>query len=268
MGISSVGPAPKVFVLMLAGCLVAACAAAPAGPRGPLVGPGVEAAMDWSFAYGPGSGTVADGTPTSGGADNYWGPETIFPRRLEARLSPIKWMDLGGQIGWLDAGADVRVGLPAFNGWPLAFDLAAGFASGSPGVVHDTKGQRSRWLRLEAYPRLGGSLPDIFLVLALGLNVGDFYHQLPDPQPVATVDEIGPSIVTLLRHETRLETSVGMFLAGRPHAGSFLLSINPYFVLHAGPPVSTCTMCAADLASYSQGWGLVVVMRYAFGFAF
>ena len=177
-------PAGLYRAVLVAGCLGAACAAAPAGPRGPLVGPGVEAAADLSYAYGHGEATLTDGTATTGGADNFWRGATVFPRRLEGRLSPLKWMDVGGQLGWIDGGADARVGLPAFDGWPVAVNLAAGFATGSLGPFKDTKAQRSRWLRLEAYPRVPLA-ENAFLVLALGLNTGDFYHQLPDPRPNA-----------------------------------------------------------------------------------
>jgi hypothetical protein len=239
------------------------------------MGPGLEGAVDWSFAYGRASATLTDGNTTAGGADNYWGNLTMFPRRLEARLSPIKWMDLGGQLGWLDGGADVRVGLPALEGSPLALDLSAGFIAGGAGLFQDTKAQSSRWLRLEAYPRLRGPAPDIFLVLALGLNAGDFYHQVPDPRPDTDPGDAnwGGGSIGFYRHETRLETSAGMFLTGHTggrFAGSVLVTVSPYFVLDAGPPVASpaCTDCPTDIASYRHSWGVVVVSRFAFHLAF
>jgi hypothetical protein len=97
------------------------CAAAPPGPRGPLMGPGAEIALDYSYAYGQGAAVLEDGSRTSGRADYYWTELAVIPRRLEARVSPVAWMDVGGQIGWVDGGADLRIGLPARPGDSRAF---------------------------------------------------------------------------------------------------------------------------------------------------
>src|SRR5262245_42333594 len=162
----SVRKLPPILGLAFA---AASCAAAPPGPRGPLMGPGVEAALDYAFAYGPGEATLADGTSASGGADYYWSPIAIFPRRLEGRLSPLKWFDIGGQIGAIGGGADVRVGLPAADDIPVALNLTAGFETGEAGFMKETKALRAKWIRLEAYPRVPLSTPGARLVLAAGL---------------------------------------------------------------------------------------------------
>ena len=204
---------PAILALALA---ASACAAAPPGPRGPLMGPGIELATDWSYAYGPGEATLDDGTS----------------RRLEGRLSPLKWVDVGGQIGWIGGGADARIGLPAVDGRWLAFDLAAGFETGEAGFFKETKPTRATWLRLAAYPLL------------------------PSPRD----DGLAPSHVQTIRRETRLETSIGVFYAPARFA-TVQLTVNPYFVLDAGSPERACDACA--IAGYRQQWGIVAVTRLA-----
>jgi hypothetical protein len=246
-------------------CFVAqlgACASAPPGPRGPLLGPGLELATDYSYAYGFGSVELPDGTRSSGGADNYWSPLTIFPRRLEGRLSPIKWFDIGGQLGWLDSGADIRVGTPAAPDKAWSFNLAAGFDTGRKGLYDDTKTTRSRWLRLEAYPRLPHGDPHARLVLAAGVDFGVFLHQLDDPRPLTTFnDSPTPIAIEVVRPETRIESSIGIFVYPG-EVGSILFTISPYFTAASGAPEMNCHSCQ-PIASYSEDWGIVAVLRLA-----
>jgi len=249
-------------------CLFAGCAAAPPGPRGPLLGRGVQVAGDFSYAYGHGAVVLDDGKTSNGRADNYWGDPTVLVRRLEAHLSPIDWLDLGGQIGWLDGGAEARAGLPALQGWPVPINLAAGFLTGRAGPAKDTRGQRSHWLRLEAYPHLSGPRPELFLVLAAGLNSGDFYHQVPDPGPAVALDSPVPDFLPVVRHERRLETSAGVFLLPGGRMASIMLTISPYFVLDDGMPHRVCGDCAPAVSSYRERWGMVVVARFAVGRGF
>jgi hypothetical protein len=249
---------PAILALALA---ASACAAAPPGPRGPLMGPGIELATDWSYAYGPGEATLDDGTSTRGGADYYWSDVAVFPRRLEGRLSPLKWVDVGGQIGWIGGGADARIGLPAIDGRWLAFDFAAGFETGEAGFFKETKPTRAKWLRLETYPLLPIPRQQVRLILAVGVDFGMFHHELADPRPeVEFNDGLAPSHVQTIRRETRLETSIGVFYAPARFA-TVQLTVNPYFVLDAGSPERACDACA--IAGYRQQWGIVVVTRLA-----
>jgi hypothetical protein len=243
---------------------VLGCAAAPAGPRGPLLGRGVDLALDYSYAYGAGSATLADGTPTSGGAD-VLGPDIpILPRRLELRASPLPWADVGGQIGWLGGGFDARVGLPAAADRKLALNLAVGYETGDVGPFKDAKPSRSRWLRLEAYPMIPNADKAVRLVLAVGVNTGTFYHELSDPRPDdPACDTYCPDVVGFTRRETRLETSAGVFLQGRP--ASFVFTASPYFVLDAGAPQGR-TAGEEVPASHRQAWGIVFVGRWSIGY--
>jgi len=237
------------------------CASAPPGPRGPLLGPGIEAATDFSYAYGSGSVELPDGTRITGPGDNYWSGLTIFPRRLEGRLSPLKWFDIGGQVGWLDAGADIRVGRPAALGTNWPFNLAAGFTTGKGGPFEDTKPTRARWLRLEAYPALPS--PDIHarLVLAGGVDFGVFLHEIGDPRPQTMFsDGWGPIAINVVRPETRIESSVGIFIPA-PIA-SFMFTVSPYVTVAAGAPEINCHACQ-PVVSYREEWGLVFVSRFA-----
>jgi hypothetical protein len=232
------------------------------------MGPGVEIATDLSYAYGQGDVTTPDGTRASGSADDLGSPLTIVPRRLEGRVSPIKWMDVGGQVGWLDGGVDLRLGLPAEPGRLIAFNLAAGYDWGSGGVVPDTNLARSRWVRLEAYPALDPLVGRVRLVLAAGLDSGTFYHEVAYPLPPdAPEGNYRQPAYSLIRHETRLETSAGIFAAtgtGKSAIASFLFSVSPYFVLDSGAPQATCASCANQASAYREGWGMVFVSRFAF----
>jgi len=236
------------------------------------MGPGVEIATDLSYAYGRGDLTTPEGTKANGSADDLGTPVTFFPRRLEGRVSPVEWMDVGGQVGWLDGGVDLRLGLPGDPSRLIAFNLAAGYDWGSGGLIPDTSLARSKWIRLEAYPSLDRLNGRARLVLAAGLDSGTFYHEVADPNPPDSPEgDYRQPAFSLIRHETRLETSVGVFGTtggGKGGGGSFLFSVSPYFVLDAGPPEATCAGCTAEASAYRQGWGIVAVARYALRYGF
>lgn len=238
-----------------------ACAVTPSGPRGPLMGRGVELATALSYATTRGEATTATGSSISGPVDWFYVPG-LDGAGLEARVSPLEYVDLGGQVNLTGGGLDVRVGLPARDGLQLAANVAAGLETGAAGLVEDTKSRRSQWLRLEIYPRLI-STERLWLVLALGLNHGAFYHSVPIHSSPVYLEVEG---LSLIRRETRLETSIGLFYAPGKRTGivgTMLLTINPYFVLDAKSPSGPCDGCDSGVVSYRQEWGFVVVTRFA-----
>jgi hypothetical protein len=229
------------------------------------MGPGAEIALDYSYAYGQGAAVLDDGSRTAGRADYYWSQLAVIPRRLEARISPVAWMDVGGQIGWVDGGANVRIGLPARPGDSRAFQLAAGFDTDEAGLYKDWKAAGSKWVRLEAYPLLPLPGGKTRLVLAGGIDFGLFHHELDDPRPPEHVSDVGLNLTTIriIRRETRLETSVGLFIPGR--FVSALITVSPYFVVDADNPDKNELY---PIASYRQSWGIAFVSRLALRHAF
>ncbi len=247
-------------------CLSVSCAAAPPGPRGPLSESGAQFAIDWSVAAGSVKYREPGRTPTDGTGDYYGLNFPIPPRRLEARLAPVSWADIGGDLGWIDGGVDVRFGLPSAAGRFWAANIALGMRSGKPGPFHTTKGTYSYWGRLEAYPLLHeshdsrGVIDSHRGVVALGLDNGVFFHQLALPAKDDGGDgfEFGPDEQPILRRELRLETAVGYCV--RPRSGpGVLIGLEPYWVLRgddgSGGPVGS---------TYRQSWGVVLVLNGSF----
>jgi hypothetical protein len=249
--------------------LTAGCAAAPPGPRGPLSEAGAQFAVDWSVAVASAKYREAGRAPTNSTADYYGLNFPIPPRRLEARLAPVSWADIGGDMGWIDGGVDVRFGLPSAPGRFWAGNVAFGLRSGRGGPIPETRGTHGYWVRLEAYPLLHeshgarGALDSHRGVLSLGLDSGVFLHQveLPAKSIDSSDDEsfdFGPDTQTILRRELRLEAAIGYCV--KPHNGAgVLLGIEPYWVLRGddggGGPAES---------SYRQSWGVVFVLNGSF----
>lgn len=219
------------------------CAAGSPGPRGPMVGkPGLSLGGDFATA-----------TPD----EVLWGDVGVFPRRVEARIAVTSWLDLGGDLGWLDAAADVRVGLPAAPERLFAFNLAAGHRTGELGLFKDAKRARSYWVRLEAYPLLhsstqphGGDIDRASTtsgraVSAIGLNRGTFYHDhayQPDPDD----EGWGPPEHSHYDDELRLEVAAGYHFRGR-HNTWIQAVVQPYAVIDGDAP--------------KHFWGLMIVLN-------
>lgn len=239
------------------------CAAAPPGPRGPLSESGVQFALDWSLAvasaqYSPGAGQGS----TESSSDYYGANLPLPPRRLAARLAPVSWADLGADLGWIDGGVDARFGVPARAGRFFAGNLAFGLRSGEPGPVRRTKPTHSYWARVEAYPLVRESRDESHrAIVALGVNGGVFYHEVPVATFAGEDSEAGGFGVgystPIFRDEVRLEAALGYFLKPKG-AASLLLAAEPYWVVRGndgsgGPP-------GASDSRFSQSWGVVFVL--------
>lgn len=234
------------------------CAAVPPGPRGPLLGNGVQVATDFVLPLSAAEATRADGYTARGTSDHYFSPVVVIPQRLELRFSPVEWLDFGADTSWIDGGGDARLGYAAKPSRAWALHLAFGFRSGVFGEAENTLNTGSGWARIEAYPLLRP--PTGRLLLALGVNAGKFYHQI-------NIDERGPGdpddelpAIEVMRREVRLEAAVGYFV--QQHRGSMLLALEPYLVVDTGPVrASACGPCEA--VDYHQSFGLVLVGRFA-----
>jgi hypothetical protein len=242
------------------GLLSAGCAAAPPGPRGPLSEAGVQFALDWSVAVASARYSRTPDQGNTGSSSDYYGVNLpLPPRRLEARLAPVSWADIGADLGWIDGGVDVRFGVPAAAGRFFAGNVALGLRSGKAGPVQRTKQTHSYWARVEAYPLLRETRNDSHRALvALGLNSGVFYHEVPitpfaDDQ--ADAGGFTDYSTRIYREEVRLEAALGYFL--KPSgAASLLLGVEPYWVVRgndgSGGPAGSW---------FTQGWGLVFVLN-------
>lgn len=214
--------------------------------------------MDWSVAVGK-ARLARPGRPTTKGTGDFYGLNfPIPPRRLEGRLAPVSWADLGADIGWLDGGVDVRFGVPAAAGRFFAGNLALGMRSGGPGPVRRTKGTHSFWGRVEAYPLVReASDGSQRAVVALGLNGGVFYHQVSDAGDQSG-DGFDFDATPILRRELRLEAAFGYFVKP-PTTAALLFAVEPYWVVHgndgSGGPVDT---------TYHEAWGVVFVLSGSF----
>lgn len=254
------GGSPSRLIAAIFGLQLVGCATGSPGPRGPLLGPGIEISADLAAGSGPGAVDLADGTHASGMESHDTGQSPFLGlwRGAEGRLSPIKWCDLGGRVGSIGSGLDVRLGRPAAPDVTWAFAVDAGFETGRAALVNDFRGVRSRWARIEVYPLAqvfpADSTMSMRFVFAAGINTGTFFHALTDPR-----DQLYHSNITLLRPETRVEGSLGAVLLP-PRLGEVMLTANPYLVAHAGTPAPRCQGCDA-IVGYGHSWGVVVILH-------
>lgn len=238
------------------GVLALSCAAAPKGPRGPLQGPGAKLAIDWSVAASYATLEREGQSDLSGSSDHYWTNVPLPPRRLELRLAPFSWMDVGAEIGWLDGSVDVRFGVPAEPGQWFSGAWGFGARSGQVGPFKDTKRTNGMWARSELYPLLfmrgrGRQTSQHRLALALGVDAGTFYHQLARPIDKDDINEgLGFTATQLLRDELRIESAVGYVVVTRN--SSVFAALEPYLAFEL-----------EDRPSYQQWWGVVLVVTVA-----
>jgi hypothetical protein len=246
---------------------VTGCAITGTAPGGPLhAGTTTQIQPSLALAYGPGSATVG-GTRVSGNAESYGGTKAELlpvPMRLGLRQSLGSAVEVSGDVGWLDSGAEVRAGTPGGTGaFPIAF--AAGVRQGPfPFGV----GERtfSGHARFEIYPDISNAHDgSVRLTLSAGVGVGSFAHSLTLPDSYRStggdVPNFDPFGAIVVRPETRLELGLGIHRFGpRGGVGATLL---PWIVLASGAPTRmTCSACLfasganQAVSDYSQSWGM------------
>jgi hypothetical protein len=226
------------------------------------MGPGVKLATDWSVAFSHARLERAGQPDVSGSSDHFYANLPLLPRRVEARVSPVSWMDLGLELGWLEAGANLRFGVPSKVGKLFAGNVALGATSSASSPFKDTKKAYSVWARTEFYPllsdaRSGAKVTSHRGVLSLGVDVGSFYHQLQLAVPNDTGESYGPSWLALVRDEARLEGAIGYTAVSE--RASVLVALEPYAAIDLNTDPARCSRCS----SYQQSWGLVLVLNLA-----
>jgi hypothetical protein len=264
-------PFALVLALLGAGCI----ALTSAGPVGPLrSGTTTQAEVAWGFAYGPATATVSGRTVTGNGEMQAAGGDStqipnIAPVRIGVRQSLGDMAEASADVGWVDSGLRLRVGMPDGSvPWAIAFEARDGQVSAFPVGSYHVSGA------LEIYPDItpADSHPPRRLILSVGIAGGVFEHQLSLPtafDPDFDLPFGGPKM-TVLRPEVRLQTAVGLYLGGKSDGLSIVVA--PWFLLRGDTPRGSCQGCnpilgapTFSLTSYSQGWGASLIITPAFG---
>ena len=249
------------------------CALTGSAPGGPLqAGTTTQIQPSWAFAYGPGSATVG-GTRVTGNAESYGGTKAELlpiPMRIGLRQSLGSAVEVGGDVGWLDSGLELRAGAPGGTGaFPIA--IAAGLRDG-PFPAKLGENTLSGHARFEIYPDVSDAHDgSVRLTLSAGVGYGSFAHSVTLPDSYRStggdVPNFDPFGAIVVRPETRLELGVGIQRFGpRGGIGATLL---PWIVLASRAPtkmvcsaclVSSATFSNLSVTDYSQSWGLSLVI--------
>lgn len=229
-----------LILVPLAGIL--GCALVPGMPAGPLGGRGLRAGVTYAYAYAPASAetTAPSGAPVTlrGNSEMFRGSlPTFVPLRAMVRANPTSFLDVGADIGWMDAGLQLRAG-PLDRQRRLPWGIELEWRTGQPTFFDDALARRARAYRarVEVYPALGrlGHL-DAFGVL----------------KPI-------PAGLEVSRDETRLEASLGAHGYGKPLA--ITIAVQPWLGLHQGAVRgASCGGCSLEFQSLDVDWGLGVL---------
>lgn len=258
--------------LLIIGALIGApgCALVPSVPAGPIGGPSVRLGATGAFAYAPAKAQTVHGagepyTLRSNSA-MFGGLLPFFPIRAMLRAAPATFLDVGADVGWMDAGLQLRAGwLDARRKLPLGLELEWRTGEGAifnDELVHQTRIYRARG---ELYPKLGQwAAMDMFAVFTLGISTGTMFHFMFVPAAFDQSFE-GPTHVGLgaVRPETRLEVSLGVHGKGRWNA--FTVALMPWLALYEGRVTrATCDLCPLELRELSSPWGVSIVASGSF----
>ena len=251
--------------------LIGGCALTSPAPGGPLRGSSFsEIQPSWAMAYGRASATVG-GVPVSGngqtevvGKDRVPIPNLVpLTFGVRRQIGPV--FEVSADVGWVDSGLGIRIGLPSAELVPLV--LSAGARTGKISVFGDDSYQGL--LAVEAYPDVSRKRDGSFrLVLSLGLAAGAFEHQLalPDSFDSGSDAPHGFPVASVVRQEVRLQTSVGVSLVRRDRA--IVVALSPWILLAAAAPSATaCLECDGSpaISDFSQTWGLALLVVPSIG---
>ncbi|HEY6475277.1 MAG TPA: hypothetical protein VI456_01775 [Polyangia bacterium] len=249
------------------------CALTTAGPGGPLRG-GTSTQIQFTsaLAYGPATATVG-GVQVSGNTEtNQLGGKPVVnplpnpvPVTVAVRQQVGPSFEVSADLGWVDSGIGLRIGLPSSDSLPLV--LSAGARTGEIGIFgrdtyHGT-------FALEAYPALSRVREGPgarHLVVSLGVAAGAFEHDLSLPANFESSSDAphGSPSEIVIRRELRLQAAAGIHLQGQH--GALILALAPWIVLASSAPVSaTCDQCSgpSPLSAFSQSWGFSLLVMPA-----
>jgi hypothetical protein len=247
------------------------CAIVPSVPAGPIGGSGVRLGATFAYAYAPATARTlqASGVPYTlrSNSSMFRGLAPLAPLRAMVRASAGPCLDFGADLGWLDAGLQLRAGqLDARRRLPWGLELE--WRTGQLTVFDSAVARQVRIYRARAelYPMLGARFADMdgFGVLTVGVSSGVQHHfmfvpAVADPTVDTTGDGFASSELEVARSETRLEVSLG--LHGRGPAGAVTVALQPWLGLHQGAVRdATCAACALELQSLDVPWGLGLVV--------
>ena len=251
--------------------LLAGCALTNPAPGGALRGGSFsEIQPSWATAYGRASATVGGVRVSGNGQTEVVGKQRVpvpnlVPLTLGVRRQFGPSFEVSSDVGWVDSGLGLRIGLPSEGLIP--FVLSAGARVGKISVFGDDTYQG--FVALEAYPDLSHERDGSWrLVLSLGLSAGAFEHQLalPDSFDSGSDAPHGFPVASVVRPELRLQTSIGISLARGSRA--MTVALLPWILLAASAPMSTaCTECnnSPAVADFSQTWGLALLVVPSIG---
>jgi hypothetical protein len=262
--VHGVQPLSAVAATVLLPVSLAACALTAPVPAGALrPGTTTQIAPSWAIAYGAGSATVGE-TRIHGNGQTYGGPTGVgsfLPLRLALRQSIGGVADVGGDVGWLDAGVDVRVGTNDQSDVP--FSIMAGVRSGQ--IAFHIGEKTHEWrAQVEVDPRLSqGADRSTRLILAAGIAGGSFAHAIMLPDGLRSEGGDAPNFdppgAIFVRPEIRLELGVGLDVRRPQAAASFVLA--PWILLDSQAPTRTaCSDCQMAIGEFSQSWGLALII--------
>jgi hypothetical protein len=270
---------PLRRLLVLAALAIAGCALTAPVPAGPVRANTVtQLQPSWALAYGRASANLG-GARVSGNGQTFGGPlpwGAPLPIRLGLRQAFGSVVEASGDLSWVDSGLELRAGSPE-GSWLIPVAISAGIrnssiltipSSNSGGIaIALNQGTYERRLRVEAYPEMSmGRLGAVRLLLSAGVSWGAFVHDLNVGPTYAAGPSItiGPGGVTVVRPETRLELTVGIYKRGT--RGSATVALAPWILLDSGAPTKAeCVGCAqsGSVSDFSQSWGVSLIVSPA-----